>query len=203
MTASWRLATMKAPFDPGVPPSAAVRRRSAAIDTRTTTLTCLFCGAGTEREDAPCPACGCLRPGGRGRAMPLTGRTQEVTWLQGHIDRVVDGQGGIAGVTGPAGIGKTRLAAEALAYAKQRGCYDFPIRGFEPSAGVPYWTLIEALRYDAGTGSPANRPPGVDQFIDALQSARESPQDSTAGFEVRHAGVNARVYDALTAVLRA
>lgn len=43
---------------------------------------------------------------------PLAGREAELAWLRGHWDRAVDGAGAVVAVTGPRGIGKSRLIAE-------------------------------------------------------------------------------------------
>lgn len=163
---------------------------------------CLFCVGALTRTDVPCPHCGCTRPVARAVAVPLTGRIRELALLHERIDRVLAGQGGLAGIAGPAGIGKSRLTEQALAYAKERGCYDFYLRGFEPSVGVPYWTLIEALQFDASTGAPLAPVPGVAELVEALRTAQAAPNGSTAGFEARDSGVSARVYAALNALLR-
>jgi DNA-binding CsgD family transcriptional regulator len=116
---------------------------------------------------------------------------------------VVAGRGGLVGIVGPAGIGKSRMVEEALAYAKTRRCYDFVLRGFEPSVHLPYLTLIEALHFDLSAGAPDSVPRGVPELIEALRVAQEHPPGSTAGFEGRDAGINARLYETLTTVLRA
>lgn len=175
---------------------------------REPTLACLFCGGPLIRERTPCPQCGCVRPLTPRTPVPLTGRERELALLHAHIDRVVTGQGGLVGLAGPAGIGKTRLIEEALAYAKRQHCWDFTMRGFEPSANLAYWPLIEALHAELATAAPvppagpAPVPAGVRNLLAALRVAQETPRDATTGFEPRDAAVNARVYTALVAVLR-
>jgi class 3 adenylate cyclase len=48
---------------------------------------------------------------------PLTGRARELAWLRGAWRRAQRGSGSVVFVSGPAGIGKTRLAAELAAVA--------------------------------------------------------------------------------------
>jgi ATP-dependent Clp protease ATP-binding subunit ClpA len=53
------------------------------------------------------------------RGWPLTGRVEELSRISG-LARRRDGPAGVV-LTGPAGVGKTGLAREALAAAEQRG----------------------------------------------------------------------------------
>ena len=57
-----------------------------------------------------------LRPG-RGESRPivsaLVGREKEIAAFSGRLERLAAGEGGIVGVLGEAGIGKSRLVAEA------------------------------------------------------------------------------------------
>ncbi|MGH3549406.1 MAG: AAA family ATPase [Pseudonocardiaceae bacterium] len=52
-------------------------------------------------------------------AWPLTGRAEELSLISGLVHRQ-DGPAGVV-LAGAAGVGKTRLAREALAAAEQRG----------------------------------------------------------------------------------
>ncbi|MEJ2716292.1 MAG: AAA family ATPase, partial [Deltaproteobacteria bacterium] len=64
---------------------------------------------------------GCLKPAprhtsiltSRGIASPLIGRKAELSVIRSRIDRLTEGEGGIISVVGTAGIGKSRLIAEA------------------------------------------------------------------------------------------
>ena len=51
----------------------------------------------------------------------LVGREWELATLAAMLDRSIGGRGSVVGVVGPAGIGKTRLAGEAVQLAKSRG----------------------------------------------------------------------------------
>jgi len=52
---------------------------------------------------------------------PFVGRQTERAELDGMLDRVADGQGGRVLLGGEPGVGKTRLAQEMLADARERG----------------------------------------------------------------------------------
>jgi predicted ATPase len=173
-----------------------------AINADLPALACPFCGGVLPHGESICPHCGCLRPTTRRPAATLTGRSQEIEVLRARIDGARAGQGAVIGIAGPAGIGKTRLAEEAIAYAKEQGCADFFIRGFEPSANLPYWALIEALHFDLDADQDIDPRAGLPDLVQALRGAQELPAGSTTGFEARDSGINTRIYEAATAVMR-
>ena len=51
----------------------------------------------------------------------LVGRQREITALTAMLDRAIDGTGGVIGIVGAAGIGKSRLVRETAAMASRRG----------------------------------------------------------------------------------
>jgi predicted ATPase len=51
----------------------------------------------------------------------LVGRRREMSAVEGVLDRAVEGHGGVVGVVGPPGIGKSRLVREVTAMAGRRG----------------------------------------------------------------------------------
>ncbi len=55
----------------------------------------------------------------------LVGREWELASLAGMLDRSIEGRGSVVGVVGPPGIGKTRLASEAMRLAQSRGAEVF------------------------------------------------------------------------------
>ncbi len=55
------------------------------------------------------------------REAALVGRQREITELTAMLGRAIDGAGGVVGIVGPAGIGKTRLVRETAAMASRRG----------------------------------------------------------------------------------
>jgi class 3 adenylate cyclase len=76
--------------------------------------------------DTPVPARRLLRMGDRHRAAGraesrLVGRRWEMDAVEGLLDRAVDGHGAVVGLTGPPGIGKSRLVRELSAMSGRRG----------------------------------------------------------------------------------
>ena len=172
------------------------------LDRRAATVACLFCGERVSAEATACPHCGCVRFAARGRPAVFVGREREIAFLREAVERTVGGRGGLISISGPAGIGKTRLVEEALEFAKARGCFDLMLRGFEPNAALPYWTLVDALQQDALAAPDSPAAEAVLTLLDALRGARDQSVEATTGFEARTAGTDGRVYETLTAVLR-
>src|ERR1700730_1859368 len=76
----------------------------------------------------------------------VVGRTAELTALRSLIDRTRNGQGQIALVCGEAGIGKSRLLAEAKAYAAAQGFLLLQGYCFPTDSACPYAPLLDLLR---------------------------------------------------------
>jgi predicted ATPase/class 3 adenylate cyclase len=75
----------------------------------------------------------------------LIGRGREVAELEGFWNRAERGEGHLVLLSGEPGVGKTRLAEEMVAYARQRGAV--VLEGhFHPELGVTYLGIREALR---------------------------------------------------------
>ena len=68
----------------------------------------------------------------------LVGRELEVTTITGLLDRSISGRGCVVCVAGPAGIGKTRLADEAVAMARRRGVEVFSVFCESHTSDVPF-----------------------------------------------------------------
>lgn len=60
-----------------------------------------------------------------GYALPMVGRQEELDAVQARLETVLAGQGQIVGITGEAGIGKTRLANEVIRLALESGLEAF------------------------------------------------------------------------------
>ncbi|MFF0424916.1 ATP-binding protein [Streptomyces sp. NPDC004520] len=80
-----------------------------------------------------------------GTRTPLRGRDAELAFIEERLDALGRGEGGIVRVEGPAGIGRSRILAEAAAAARRRG-----IRVFEGAADpgepfVPLGPLLEGV----------------------------------------------------------
>ena len=81
----------------------------------------------------PCPA--------------LIGRANDLATLHLLVDQAGKGQGGVALISGDAGIGKSRLIAEATAYAASQ--YVLPVQGncFPADVAAPYAPVLDLLRF--------------------------------------------------------
>ncbi len=55
------------------------------------------------------------------REVTLVGRHDETAAVTGMLDSAIDGAGGVIGIVGPAGVGKSRLIRETAAMASRRG----------------------------------------------------------------------------------
>src|SRR5213082_838469 len=76
----------------------------------------------------------------------LIGRTAELAAFHLLIDQVKSGRGQVALLSGEAGIGKSRLVAEAKAYAAAQGF--LPLQGncFQTDSAFPYAPFLDLLR---------------------------------------------------------
>jgi DNA-binding CsgD family transcriptional regulator/tetratricopeptide (TPR) repeat protein len=91
-----------------------------------------------------------------GAAIPLVARNAELATLTSVIDAVPGGSGGVALITGEAGIGKTRLLQEARREADLRGL--LVLRGRAVESGGAYRPLVEAFALPA---APFAQDPGL------------------------------------------
>src|SRR5271167_1859199 len=76
----------------------------------------------------------------------LVGRDLEVTTITGLLDRSMSGRGCVVRIAGPAGIGKTRLAGEAVAMAHSRGVDAFSVFCEAHASDVPFLVATGLLR---------------------------------------------------------
>jgi hypothetical protein len=101
--------------------------------------------------EEPLPARRLLRAaaerGRIGRREPtLVGRTWELNTLAGILDQAISGAGCVAGVVGPPGIGKSRIAREAVTLAIGRGVDVFTVSCESHTREVPFLVVARLLR---------------------------------------------------------
>jgi class 3 adenylate cyclase/tetratricopeptide (TPR) repeat protein len=77
--------------------------------------------------------------------VPLAGRDTERSVLSGAIARAKEGHGAIVLLAGEPGVGKTRLATEAMAEARQSGFLTVIGHCYETDGTPPFVPFVEAL----------------------------------------------------------
>ena len=76
----------------------------------------------------------------------IIGRDQEMAALRTAIDAALSGQASLVMLAGEPGIGKTRLAEEAGAYARLHGVQVLVGRCYEGESASPYSPFVEVIR---------------------------------------------------------
>jgi class 3 adenylate cyclase len=80
----------------------------------------------------------------------LVGRRWEMAALDAMVDRAIGGRGGVVGVMGPPGIGKSRVAREAAALAAGRGVEVFWAFCESHARDIPFQVVTRLLRATLG-----------------------------------------------------
>lgn len=87
----------------------------------------------------------------RGRAdASLVGRHWELAAVTAILERAIDGHGGVIGVVGPPGIGKSRLVREISALATQRGVPVYASCCESHASDIPFHVVEALLRTATG-----------------------------------------------------
>ena len=85
---------------------------------------------------------------------PLVGREQEIAFLRQRVDAALRGEGSLVLLSGEAGIGKSRLAAEVRPYARGRGFLWLEGR-YVKEGNFPFQAWVEAVRSYLRIAKPA------------------------------------------------
>ena len=83
----------------------------------------------------------------------LVGRQWEMSAVEGLLERAIDGDGGVVGVVGSPGIGKSRLARELAVMAAARGVDVFTAFCESHTSQVPFHVVARLLRAAFGVES--------------------------------------------------
>ena len=121
----------------GIPPSAETRALAEGLRSGAPAPPQPSAAPAAPPPAAPAPAP--ARP-------PLRGRDAELAVLRGALEAALAGRGGVADVSGPAGIGKSRLAAEIVDGAAAQGARVAAGAALDLQSGPPYAAWSEALR---------------------------------------------------------
>ncbi|MEZ4569986.1 MAG: AAA family ATPase [Thermomicrobiales bacterium] len=109
----------------------------------------------------------------------IVGRQHERRQLQECLDLAISGQGGLALVSGTAGIGKTTLVNDLINAARERNLLAVSGGSYALASMPPYGLWAEALRdYEPREGLPA-APPWIDELDpdEMLDSRRALHED--------------------------
>ena len=82
----------------------------------------------------------------RSIANAFVGRTYELDLIRHIIEETASGTGRIVTLSGEPGIGKTTLAKQVAAIAKDQGLYVLEARCFEQEGTPTYWPWIKLIR---------------------------------------------------------
>ena len=83
------------------------------------------------------------------RRTPYVARESERAELRRLMEGAIAGQGALVLLGGEPGVGKTRLAEEALAEARQRGCLALTGRCYEMEGTPPFIPWVEVVEHSA------------------------------------------------------
>ncbi len=111
---------------------------------------------------------------GRTYALPLFGRRKQLDQLGERLDRAMTGRGQVVGLVGDAGMGKSRVVAEALSSAQQQGftCIGGECQSFGVNAGYHVWHAVwrDVFRLDANDPAPVQIA-AVSRAIESIDAA--------------------------------
>src|SRR6202165_4600819 len=98
----------------------------------------------------------------------VIGRVQELTTLRLLVDRVHSEEAQVALVSGEAGIGKSRLVAEAKASAGAQGFLLLEGQCFQTDSASPYAPLLDLFRAYCARWAPTSLPDSMHSFASRL-----------------------------------
>ena len=83
-------------------------------------------------------------------ASSFVGREWEMSALAGMVERALNGKGGVVGVVGPPGIGKSRMVREAVEFATAYGADVFTTYCESHTSDIPFHAAAGLLREAVG-----------------------------------------------------
>jgi DNA-binding SARP family transcriptional activator len=101
------------------------------------------------------PKLGVAQARARTPGAPFVGREEETAALVAGLDDVFAGRGRVFLLVGEPGIGKSRLADELVAIARDRGARVLVGRAWEAGGAPAYWPWVQALRAYIRESDPA------------------------------------------------
>jgi DNA-binding SARP family transcriptional activator len=142
----------------------------------------------------------------RHAASPLIGRERELGVLLDGLDETLSGHGGLFVIVGEAGIGKSRLADELAAQAREGGAVTLFGRAWEAGGAPAYWPWVQAIRsYLRGRDPTTVREQlgtGAADVAQMLPELRELLPDVGEPPSLDPEGARFRLFDATASFLR-
>ena len=136
----------------------------------------------------------------------FVGRERELETLLAGLEASLVGHGGLYLLVGEPGIGKSRLAEEVAAHARERGALVLVGRCWEAGGAPAYWPWVQSLRtYIREIPPDALRPQlgaGADDLAQILPELLESLPDLSRPAASESEAARVRVFDAATSFLK-
>jgi hypothetical protein len=149
----------------------------------------MFCLGG---RVAPSLASERLEPGGGGTGEGLVGRSGERRRLRAALEQAGRGHGRICTITGPPGIGKTRLVTNALEAARERGFQALYGGGAELEHRRPFGAVADCLGI---------RPGAADEALASIADLLVGTVTATRGIPAEAATTEFRLVEAILALV--
>lgn len=111
--------------------------------------------------------------------LPLVGRKAELALLAARLDLAVRGRGQIVGITAEAGMGKSRLVAEVIRLARERGLagYGGECQSYGTHSSYLVWSTIWQAFFGVDpSAAPAAQAGALERAVTALAPARAQAQ---------------------------
>ncbi len=136
----------------------------------------------------------------------FVGRERELTELVGALEEALAGRGRLVLLVGEPGIGKSRLAHELMARARERGAQVIVGRCWEAGGAPAYWPWVQSLRTHVRGAEPdalraqlGSRGADLAQLLPEL---RELIEDLPEPQALEAEGARFRLFEAVSSYLR-
>ena len=146
------------------------------------------------------------RPAPERAPAAFVGRERELAELVGGLDDALGGRGRLFLLVGEPGIGKSRLAEELVARARERGGLVLVGRCWEAGGAPAYWPWVQSLRAYVRAVRPealgAQLGRGAADVAQLLPELRDVVSDLPPSPPAESEGARFRLFDSLTAFLK-
>jgi DNA-binding SARP family transcriptional activator len=136
----------------------------------------------------------------------FVGRERELAELAGALDDALSGKGRVVLLIGEPGVGKTRLADELMAGARDRGARVMVGRCWEAGGAPAYWPWVQSLRAHVRETEPdalrAQLGVGAAELAQLLPELRELFPDLSESPARESEGARFRLFAAVSSLLQ-